>query len=117
MSHPDAAGVGLGNEVDLMRNEPRQREQIFRVLNRLSQMPESLTEPSYSDCDSGYGCRKAAQVMSFALTWTSSASTIRYCFTLPAKLDEWKFERPTLIYRMGAAWPLGTASHLVERAH
>jgi hypothetical protein len=87
-----------------MRNEPQQREQIFRVLNRLSQIAKEL-DPNHPTViiTAGMDAAKAAQVMAFCpdvdIIGINAYSPLAW---LPAKLNEWKFERPTLITEWGA---------------
>jgi hypothetical protein len=105
-SHPALLAWGIGNEVEHMRHEPQQREQIFRVLNRLSRIAKEL-DPNHPTViiTAGMDATKAAQVMGFCPDVDIfGINAYGPLTTLPAKLTEWKFERPTLITEWG---PMG----------
>ncbi|HEX8551944.1 MAG TPA: glycoside hydrolase family 2 TIM barrel-domain containing protein [Abditibacteriaceae bacterium] len=102
-NHPALLAWGIGNEVELMRNDPREREQIFRALNRLARVVKEL-DPNHPTVvvTAGMDASKAAHVNAFCpdvdiIGINSYAPLV----ALPAKLTEWKFERPYFVTEWG----------------
>jgi hypothetical protein len=102
-SHPALLAWGIGNEVELMRDNPQQREQIFRVLNRLAKIAKEL-DPNHLTVivTAGMSADKAAQVNEFCPDMDIiGINAYAPLVGLPAKLDEWKFERPYFVTEWG----------------
>lgn len=102
-AHPALLAWGIGNEVELRRNEPREREHIFRALNRLVQLVKRL-DPNHPTVivTAGMDAAKAAQIKEFCpdvdIIGINAYAPLA---TLPARLDEWKFERPYFVTEWG----------------
>jgi hypothetical protein len=102
-SHPALLAWGIGNELELMRNDPREREAIFRALNRFAQLAKRL-DPNHPTVivTAGMDADKAAHIAQFCPDVDIiGINTYGPLPTLPAKLDELKFEKPTLITEWG----------------
>lgn len=103
--HPALLAWGVGNEVELEQNEPLQRERIFRLLNRLAKLVRVL-DPNHPTLVivAGIDRDKVDQLTRFCpdvdIVGINSYAPVP---TLPARLDEWKFERPYLITEWGNA--------------
>src|SRR4028119_2214156 len=102
-SHPALLSWGLGNEVELQRNERHQREPIFRALNRLARAVKQL-DPNHPTVIvlAGMTPSKAAEINEFCPDVDIiGINTYAPLATLPAQLDEWKFERPYFVTEWG----------------
>ncbi|HEX8832895.1 MAG TPA: hypothetical protein VF719_01780, partial [Abditibacteriaceae bacterium] len=93
---------GIGNEVEL-RTKPEQREQIFKVLNRLAKIAKEL-DPKHptvvvvAGMDAGKAAHLNEHCPDVDIIGINVYSTLA---TLPAKLTEWKFERPYFVTEWG----------------
>jgi hypothetical protein len=112
-SHAALLAWGIGNEVELMRNDPAQRELIFRALNHLAQIAKKF-DPNHPTVIvvAGMDAAKAAQMNQFCPDVDIIGINAYAPLTgLPTKLDEWKFDRPYLV----TEW--GSTTHHVECAY
>jgi len=101
--HKALLAWGLGNEVELSQNEPRQREPIFRALNRLAQISKQI-DPNHPTVIvlAGMDAAKAAQVNEFCPDVDIiGINAYAPLVTLPVRLDDWKFERPYFVTEWG----------------
>jgi hypothetical protein len=101
--HPALLAWGLGNELELSQNDPNKRVPIFRALNRLAQVAKQL-DPNHPTVIvvAGMEPSKAAQINELCpdvdIIGINSYAPLT---TLPAKLSEWKFERPYFVTEWG----------------
>lgn len=101
-NHPALLMWGIGNEVELMLT-PAQNERVYQVLNRLAKLVRVL-DPHHPTIIvlAGIDEQKAAQVMRFCPDVDIVGINIYGALIgLPARLNEWKFERPTVITEWG----------------
>jgi hypothetical protein len=102
-SHPALLAWGLGNELELQRNERHQREPIFRAVNRLAKVVKQL-DPNHPTVIvlAGMTPSKAAELKEFCPDVDIiGINTYAGLATMPAQFDEWKFERPYFVTEWG----------------
>ncbi len=102
-SHPALLSWGLGNELELQRNERHQREPIFRGVNRLAKVVKQL-DPHHPTVIvvAGMTPSKAAEINELCPNVDIiGINTYAPLANLPAQLDEWKFERPYFVTEWG----------------
>lgn len=102
-SHPALLSWGLGNELELQRNEPHQRAPIFRALNRLAKVVKQL-DPNHPTVIvlAGMTASKAAEINELCPDVDIiGINTYAALASLPASLNELKFERPYFVTEWG----------------
>ena len=102
-NHRALLAWGIGNEVELNRDDPKQRESIFRALNHLAQVVKQLDQNHPTVIvTAGMSAAKAALVNEFCpdvdIIGINAYAPLN---VLTAKLTEWKFNRPYFVTEWG----------------
>jgi beta-galactosidase/beta-glucuronidase len=97
-THPALLAWGIGNELELWQNEPKQHEPVFRAVNRLAKVVKQL-DPNHPTLMvvAGMTASMTAEIKELCPDVDIvGINTYAPLATLPASLAKWKFDRPYL---------------------